>query len=538
MKRLSLGVLALSIVSACGGPPSPVPPSDSSGPRPVASNTDANNDAYLYLEDVTGEKALAFARAHDEKSEKELTADPGFKALESKLFAIYSSKERIPAPRVTGEVVRNFWTDADHPRGLWRQTSIADYRKAKPNWSLILDIDALGKAQNESWVFHGAECLLPARKKCLLRLSRGGGDAEVIREFDIDKKAFVAGGFELKEGKSTVAWKDENTIYVGTDFGEGSLTRPGYPRISKEWKRGTPLGAAKTIFEGTVNDNGVGCLRDSTHEPKRDLCAREIDFEHTEVSVLVKDAYVKLDKPADADASVWDDELLLRLRSEWKVGAKTFAKGSLLATNLESFPRRKARIPGHFRAKCACRARLVRRNEDAHLHQRPRRREEPHHRVQPQGGRQIDKRWVGTPVDEKVGSVGRGGLRRSPDRPSVALARGLHRSGHARSLRSEYEEAGDGEAITGLFSTRARWSRSSTSRRRRTAPRFPISKSRGRTGAAPPPPCSMRTADSRSRSRRSTPPARARAGSSGAACSYRPTSAAAANTVRRGTRRR
>jgi prolyl oligopeptidase len=352
MRTRSLLAPALAVVAfACALPdkttslPHPPDPPSAGSTAPIASAPPTapavKNEDFLFLEEVSGEKALGFARAHNSVSEKGLTADAGFNGLQERLFSIYSSKARIPSPAIHNDSLRNFWTDAEHPRGLWRQTTFADYKKPNPTWTTLLDVDALGKAENESYVYHGAICLYPLRKKCLVRLSKGGGDADIVREFDVDKKAFVPGGFVLPEAKSRISWKDENTVFVGTDFGAGSLTRSGYPRISKEWKRGTPLSAATQVFEGRESDNSAGCSRDFDHDRKNDFCVRSIDREHSEILIRRAEKLVRIDKPDDADGDVWDDELFLRLRSDWITGspAVTFKKGSLIAADLEAFLR-------------------------------------------------------------------------------------------------------------------------------------------------------------------------------------------------------
>ena len=333
--RTSPHALCLLLL-ACGGsaPPSPAP----RAPAPAVSTPDApNDDAFLYLEDVQGERALAFARAHNAVSEKELAGHPGFKALEERLRAIYSSKEKIPRPSFEAGMIRNFWTDADHPRGLWRQTTLAEYRKKEPAWTTLIDVDALNKAENESWVFHEASCLRPRQRRCLVHLSRGGGDAEVVREFDTEKKEWVKGGFTLPEAKSTVGWKDEDTIYVGTDFGPGSMTTSGYARIMKEWKRGAPLGEAKVVFEGKESDVAAYCGREWDHGRMRDVCGRALDFEHDEAFLREGGKLVKIDKPDDAEVGFWADEIVLRLRSDWKLGDRTHRKGSLVIGGLRPF---------------------------------------------------------------------------------------------------------------------------------------------------------------------------------------------------------
>ena len=339
-------VLPLSLAS-CGAPAAEVatpqpPQSVASAPAAassvaIAAPPESSDEDFAYLEEVSGDRALAFAREHDAISEKQLAGNAGFAALEKRIFAIYSSKDKIPSPSVHGNRLRNFWTDAEHPRGLWRETTVADYRNAQPKWTTLLDIDALGKAEGQSYVFHGASCLPPAYRKCLVHLSKGGGDADILREFDAEARAFVKDGFELPEAKLRVHWKDENTVYVGTDFGPGTMTPSGYPRVSKEWKRGTPLTAATTLFEGKEKDVAATCYRSFDHGRKLDFCERAIDFERSEMFALRGGKLVKVDKPDDAEAGTWDDQLVIRLKGDWTVGGKTYEKGTLLATGLETF---------------------------------------------------------------------------------------------------------------------------------------------------------------------------------------------------------
>jgi prolyl oligopeptidase len=301
-----------------------------------------SDDDFLYLEEIGSDKSLSFARAHNAASEKSLGGHPNFAPLEARFLAIFGSQDRIPFPSVMrDDSVRNFWTDKEHPRGLWRRTTLADYKSPTPGWATILDVDALGKAEHESFVFHGASCLYPARTRCLLRLSKGGGDAEVLREFDVAKKQFVPGGFVVPEAKSLVSWKDENTLFVATDFGAGTMTKSGYPRTVKEWRRGTPLSAAKMVFEVGEGDIEAYCQRDFDHGRTVDSCVRAVDFERTELHLMWGGKLLRLDKQQDAVAETWDDELLLKLRSDWTVGAPavTYKEGSLIAINLETFLR-------------------------------------------------------------------------------------------------------------------------------------------------------------------------------------------------------
>src|SRR5262249_43532214 len=211
-------------------------------------------DPFQWLEDVQGGKALAWAKEHNATSTGLLEARPEDQPIYKRTLEILDSKEKIPNPELFGETVYNFWKDDAHERGIWRRTTLASYRTAAPQWETVLDVDALAKAEGKSWVFHGATCLPPAYARCMLNLSVGGSDASVEREFDTKAKQFVEAGFSLPEAKSNVAWRDEDTLWVGTDFGPGSLTTSGYPRIVKLWKRGKPLSSATTVFEGKPED--------------------------------------------------------------------------------------------------------------------------------------------------------------------------------------------------------------------------------------------------------------------------------------------
>src|SRR5262249_50197984 len=149
-----------------------------------------------------------------------------------------------------GEYYYNLWQGKNHVRGLWRRTTLAEYRKDQPAWETVLDLDSLSQAEKEGWVWHGTQTLPPDFTRAIVKLSRGGSDADVAREFDLAMRTFVTDGFTLPEAKSEVSWKARDTLYVGTDFGSGSLTTSGYPRIAKEWSRGTPLSQATAKFEG------------------------------------------------------------------------------------------------------------------------------------------------------------------------------------------------------------------------------------------------------------------------------------------------
>jgi prolyl oligopeptidase len=294
-------------------------------------------DPYQWLEDVTGEKPMAWVKEQNAGSVKELESRPEFKELHEKLLAIYNSRDRIPSVQKRGKYLYNFWQDAENPRGLWRRTSLEEYRKKDPAWETVLDVGKLSADENEKWVFKGANCHFPDYTRCLVTLSRGGADAAEIREFDTVKKEFVKDGFFLKESKGSADWRDRDTLYIGRDFGPGTMTTSGYPRQVKEWKRGTPVESAKLVFEGKDSDVGVGANVVDERGRSYEMITRNITFWESEDFIRVGDQWVKLDTPRDATVNTANNTLFVQLKSDWKLPKGTYASGSLLAFNLDGF---------------------------------------------------------------------------------------------------------------------------------------------------------------------------------------------------------
>ncbi len=296
------------------------------------------DDAYAWLEDVTGEKSLEWVKARNARSEAEIAATPAFKQLEGKILAMLDSDAKIPGVQKMGDHYYNFWKDKQHERGLWRRTTLAEYRKAQPQWETILDLDALNKAEGENWVWHGADCRRPDYTRCLISLSRGGADADVTREFDMGARQWIKDGFFRPEAKGGLGWKDADTVYVYTDFGAGSMTPSGYPRIVKEWKRGTPLSAATVVYEGTDQDMYIAAFHDDTPGYERDFVSRTIAFYNNELYLRGADGKLtKVDAPNSTGKGVVREWLTLELREPWEVDGKTYRAGTLLATRLADF---------------------------------------------------------------------------------------------------------------------------------------------------------------------------------------------------------
>ncbi|MEM0986102.1 MAG: prolyl oligopeptidase family serine peptidase [Pseudomonadota bacterium] len=326
------------------------PPEIASDPAPSSQDlqraefpmTDpADLDTYLWLEEVEGDDALAWVRAQNERSLADLQADPRYAGFEAAALDIATSDARIPYGSVRGGKVYNFWQDETNVRGLWRRTPIESYRTDSPDWETVLDFDALAEAEDANWVFKGANCFQPlggGQQHCIVSLSNGGKDAIVNREFDLETKAFVEGGFATPEAKQGAAWLDTDTLLISTDWGnDGStLTESGYPTTVKRWTRGTPLEAAETLYTGDVTDVGVWPFIVELEDGRRLAMATEADTFFTATYWYFPDnaEAVKVPLPPKATIQgVWDGQILVILQQDWE----TFKSGDLIAFTAETF---------------------------------------------------------------------------------------------------------------------------------------------------------------------------------------------------------
>ncbi len=297
----------------------------------------AQADPYLWLEDVEGERALEWVEGQNATTVGRLAGHAAYQPIFDRALSILDSDDRIPFPSIMGDRLYNFWQDAQNPRGIWRSTGWAGYLDGAPEWETVLDIDELARVEDVPWAYGGSSCLPPDYQLCLVRLSRGGADAIEIREFDMATRQFVEDGFYLPEAKQSVAWVDQGTLLVATDFGDGSMTTSGYARIAKRWHRGTPLSEAETLFEAEPTDMGVWVGSYRTADVTYNTVSHRPNLYEGTTSVLRDGELVTIDVPLDADIYLIRDRLLVYNRSPWEVGGRTHEAASLLDIDVDAF---------------------------------------------------------------------------------------------------------------------------------------------------------------------------------------------------------
>jgi prolyl oligopeptidase len=300
----------------------------------------APNDPFLWLEDATGSRALQWVRAQNNVTLKALASDDDFADAREEAEAILTAADRIPQALIGGGQVYNLWQDRQHERGLWRRTTLDEFRDSAPQWETLIDLDALSTQQNENWVWKGAQCLAPAYRRCLVKLSRGGRDAVVVREFDLVTRAFVPGGFEIAEAKTEVAWVDANTVMVATNWGPDTLTRAGYPRAVKVWRRGQNVRDASRLYEGEAGDINVLPRTFVDGEGRTDrfvvrgrgVAGAEIFHvdDRWRVTRIIIPSFVEF-------KGLSRRQLLFYLNRDWRTAGRLYLRGSLVSFSLDDY---------------------------------------------------------------------------------------------------------------------------------------------------------------------------------------------------------
>jgi prolyl oligopeptidase len=305
--------------------------------RPTIAAPD--DDPYLWLEDIEGERALQFVEQQNRLTLQQF-GGPAFAADRDTLAAIYDRPDNIPYVTRLGGLLYNVWKDSNNPRGIWRRTSLAEFRKEKPAWDVMLDLDQLAAEENEDWLLNGTQTLAPAHSRAILSLSRGGSDAVTLREFDMATKTFVAGGFVLPEAKGGAQWLDADTLLLSSAYGEGMATASGYARTVRLWRRGTNVDAAPVIFETAAANMAVYIDIDRTGSVPRVWFVERLDFFNQHIwRGDAAGARLQLELPTDTWMEAHGDWLVVKLRTAWTTGGQSFAPDTVLGISLSAFQR-------------------------------------------------------------------------------------------------------------------------------------------------------------------------------------------------------
>jgi prolyl oligopeptidase len=312
-------------------------------------STTEQPDNYTWLEDIHGERQLAWVKKENERTAAVLEKDTYFAPLEAEALKVRESPDRLPRPEFRNGAIYNTWRDAEHVRGIVRRTTLRDYLTAEPKWETVLDYDALSKTDKQSWVGEGLTCLEPENELCLVQLSAGGEDAETLREMDLKTGNFVPDGFVLPRGKQAVTWVDKNTLLIARDWGPGTMSEAGYPITIRRWKRGQPLQSAQEVFRGDIKDNGYGndpIVFVDGQGHRAVIVQRSLSTFAHENYLLLPDGAKKLALPLKARVTgLVSGQLLVTLDEDWTPQGQTteIAGGSVIALELAAIQKEPTR---------------------------------------------------------------------------------------------------------------------------------------------------------------------------------------------------
>ena len=294
-------------------------------------------DKYTWLEDIHGDKPMEWVKAENARTAAVMEKQASFAPLAADALKVLDSPDKLAGPQFRGGFVYNTWRDKDHVRGIVRRTTLESYLTDDPKWETVIDYDALGKQDKQSWVGHGLACMEPEEERCMAALSVGGEDAVTFREFNLKQGTFVDGGFVMPRGKQRLAWLDGDTLLIGRDWGPGTMSEAGYPITVRKWKRGTPLESSVEVYRGDTKDNGYGddpgVLVDGQGNSLALIERSKTTFE-SEWYVLLPDGPKKLGLPSKCNlVGLQDNQLLVTLQEDWtpEGGSEKFAQGSVVS---------------------------------------------------------------------------------------------------------------------------------------------------------------------------------------------------------------
>ncbi|MEQ1752605.1 MAG: prolyl oligopeptidase family serine peptidase [Micropepsaceae bacterium] len=297
------------------------------------SMTIANEDPNIWLEDVHGAKALAWVETENERTLARLEGDRRYSVYRRQALKIFTAKDRIAMPTFRAGGVDNLWQDDAHPHGIWRHSSLKEYRAGRPSWKTLINLDELSRKEGKNWFLKDVDCLAPDDRYCLVHMSDGGGDAIEIREFDSENHVFIKSGFQFDRAKQSVDWLNLDTILIARALDESEATESGYPFVVRELKRGQPFNDGKVVFRGEKKDTGVSThvLRNPEGKLEAVLVDRRVGFFDVEHYLMIDGKPLKLDLPTFAAYQGFvDGQMIYTVQDKWN----GFDAGALLAVDL------------------------------------------------------------------------------------------------------------------------------------------------------------------------------------------------------------
>jgi prolyl oligopeptidase len=304
------------------------------------------DDPFVWLEEVDAKQSMDWVLEQNKDTADQYKSMPLYQQLYDQALSTLNKQSRIPSVSQRGEWVYNYWKDENNPRGVYRRAKIKEFnQKDDPEWQTVLDMDQYNAENQGNWVFKGMNCFAPEYRRCLVSISPGGGDAVMMQEFNMKTKKFIKDGFSLPKSKMRVTWRDEEHLFVATDFGSDSMTESGYPRIMKLWQRGTDLSEAKTLLEADPKSVSVFAYRSGKGDAAKDFIIDSTSFWTNQYYQWVDGKALPFDLPQSAVVNgVFQGQVIVSLKEDWQYQNQLIAEGSVLMINPDVLTGQKASV--------------------------------------------------------------------------------------------------------------------------------------------------------------------------------------------------
>jgi len=295
------------------------------------------HDPFAYLERLDDPAVRSFAAQAHAETLSHFAQGADYEALKADITAVLQDENQIPFCQEHRAQMYHFHQSAEHPKGVYRVCSAASYRSGLPQWRVLFDVAAFDEILGDDVYLDGVSHYVEQPEKVLLSLSIAGGDTAYTLEFDLAAGAVVENGFHFPAGKSHIAWRDENSVWVCPAWDERQLTESGYPRQVWLLRRDQSFAEAEPVYEMDAAGVMVHAWRylDGQGAPIDLIESSHGFFSKTYYQVGADLVPQPLKLPEDCDITGYlGGRLLLHLQSEWRRAKHSYPAGSLVAVKL------------------------------------------------------------------------------------------------------------------------------------------------------------------------------------------------------------
>ena len=294
-------------------------------------------DPFRYLEDLAAPETQSFVRAEHARTLERFCRSKQYLAIRDDILAQLQDERQIPFCQEHRARMYHFHQSADFPKGVYRVCSAASYRAGLPEWETLFSVADFDEILDDDVYLDGVSHYVEQPEKVLLNLSAAGSDAAYTVEFDLQTRKIVEGGFHFPLGKNSIAWRDEDSVWVCPAWEEGQLTTSGYPREVRLLRRGQAFEDAPPVFR--LPENGVMThawrYLDGQGAPIDLIEAADTFFTKTYYQVGADGTTRPLALPKDAEiAGYLAGQLLVQLKTAWARANQSYPAGSLVAVKL------------------------------------------------------------------------------------------------------------------------------------------------------------------------------------------------------------